>query len=237
MGTGPTAAASWIFRGHESRRRRGCLADKSEGTTSGRGRGRGQRTASVRAEIGARRLRYEALSEACAAAIALVDDAAPEDHHRHGVCPVLLGLAVFGVVAFLCLARKVRNKKRAVRAIFAAIRSDDVLKATVEAKAGVPVPEPCNCAGGRRLSVAFLVALCLSLLVGPPTVVVSALLAAAVSGCLKACRGRATVAPPDYEAVVAEEGKAPSAPSKEAAKTDSLLAAAKKDPKTVPLLK
>ena len=157
MGTGPTAAASWIFRGHESRRRRGCLADKSEGTTSGRGRGRGQRTASVRAEIGARRLRYEALSEACAAAIALVDDAAPEDHHRHGVCPVLLGLAVFGVVAFLCLARKVRNKKRAVRAIFAAIRSDDVLKATVEAKAGVPVPEPCNCACGRRLSVAFLV--------------------------------------------------------------------------------
>lgn len=177
------------------------------------------------------RANYKALSQECAASIALVDDAAVKPKH-HGVCPFMLGLVIFTLIVFLCAARKVRAKKRAARAIFEAIRSDETLKATVEAKSGVSIPEPCNCQCGRRACKAIVIAVCLSLLVGPATVVVSALVAAAVTGCVKSCkRTSAEVAPPAYEEVEKGEAKA------EKANTDSLLSeATKTDSLKKPLL-
>ena len=59
------------------------------------------------------RAQYEQLSEQCAAASALVDEAAAEmPHHKRGVCPVMVGLSIAFLAGLVVLARKFRAKKR-----------------------------------------------------------------------------------------------------------------------------
>lgn len=163
------------------------------------------------------RSNYADLSAECASAIALVDDAAAAP--KHHVCPFMLGLSILAFGLFVVLARKIRAKKAVAKAIFEVLRGDTQLRALVEAKAGVSVPEPCNCQCGKKLLGAFLVALALSLLVGAPTVVVSSLLAAGVSGCVRGCRRCCAAKVEAAEDVEAAPAKTP----------DTLLQAAKAD--------
>lgn len=162
-------------------------------------------------EEGCLRANYEALSKPCAASIALLDEAAAELPRKpRGPCPVMVGMALLGLLVFLGIVRKVRAKKRLVKKILDAIRSDADLKALVEAKAEAALPEPCTCGGRKCLKAALcaaLVAVVLSFLVGPATVFFSAAFAAVVSkvvrSCATCCRAaKVADAPPDYEAVV-----------------------------------
>jgi len=170
------------------------------------------------------RASYASLSEECAAAIALVDETAPA-HKHHGVCPVMLGLSIAAVAGLVVLARKVRHKKRITKKLLDVLRGDLQLKALVEAKAGVEVPEPCQCCkGGKRaFLVGALLALGLSALMGPGSVFAASLLAAAFSAmaraCLSCCKKTATVepdaeageAPPAYDECCAEKETAKAA--------------------------
>lgn len=179
------------------------------------------------------RANYPALSEECAAAIALVDEAAPEPK-KHGVCPVMLGLTIAALAGLVVLARKVRAKKRVAKKIMDVLRGDLQLRALVEAKAGVSLPEPCQCGKGcgRAFAVGALLALGLSALLGPGSVFVASLLAAAFSAMARACVSCCKKASPAVEPVDAE---APPAYDdvKEAAKAAAVEEAAKEALKEV----
>lgn len=174
---------------------------------------------------------FDALSQPCAASVALLDGAAADLPARpRGPCPlVFLGLAA--VVFLVLVGRKMRAKKRAVRAVLDAIRADPKLAAAVEAT-GVAVPAPCACNGRaccRTFLGAALFAGVLSLVFGPATTLASALFAAAASKCLACCRRAppADDAPPAYAAVVADEAPADAADAKIAADAKASLDAAK----------
>mmetsp|Transcript_21157 Transcript_21157/g.63146 ORF Transcript_21157/g.63146 Transcript_21157/m.63146 type:complete len:290 (+) Transcript_21157:71-940(+) len=167
------------------------------------------------------RASYASLSEECAAAIALVDETAPE-HKRHGVCPAMLGLWIAALAGLSVLGAKLRHKKRITKKLLDVLRGDLQLKALVEAKAGVEVPEPCQCCGMRAFLAGALLALGLSALTGPGSVFAASLLAAAfrvmARACLACCKKTEAAAvepdaeaPPAYDECCAEKETAKAA--------------------------
>jgi len=166
------------------------------------------------------RAHYDELSTECKAAVALVDDAAEAMPHHHGMCPVMLSLFLGALVGIVFLGRKIRAKKQIMKKILEAIRADTQLQALVEAKAGVSVPEPCQCKCVLLRAVAS--ALLLSMFVGAPAVMVFSLIGCCCCKCWKCCRGgccgpKPEEAPEDY-AALSDAEKQPS----------SLLAASQK---------
>jgi len=167
------------------------------------------------------RAHYDELSTECKAAVALVDDAAEAMPHHHGMCPVMMSLFFGALIGMVFLARKIRAKKQIMKKILEAIRADTQLQALVEAKAGVSVPEPCQCKCVLLRAVAS--ALLLSMFVGAPAVMVLSLLGCCCCKCWKCCRGgccgpKPDAAPEDYAALSDTEKQQPS----------SLLAASQK---------
>merc|ERR1719213_1278475 len=133
------------------------------------------------------RAHYDELSTECKAAVALVDDAAEAMPHHHGMCPVMMSLFFGALIGMVFLARKIRAKKQIMKKILEAIRADTQLQALVEAKAGVSVPEPCQCKCVLLRAVAS--ALLLSMFVGAPAVMVFSLIGCCCCKCWKCCRG------------------------------------------------
>jgi len=175
------------------------------------------------------RANFDALSTECQAAVALVDEAAEAMPKHHGACPVMVSLFFGALLGLVFLGRKVRAKKAVMAKVLEAIRADTQLQALVEAKAGVEVPAPCQCKGGRLLGAAAF-AVVLSMLVGAPTVIFASLLSAACCKCCKCCRRccgpkAGGGAPADYAALDTEK-QAPSL----------LAASTQRDEKAEPLL-
>ena len=176
------------------------------------------------------RANFDALSTECQAAVALVDEAAEAMPKHHGACPVMVSLFFGALLGMVFLGRKVRAKKAVMAKVLEAIRADTQLQALVEAKAGVSVPAPCQCKGGRLLGAAAF-AVVLSMLVGAPTVVFASLFSAACCKCCKCCRkccgpkADGDAPPADYAALDTEK-QAPSL----------LAASTQRDEKAEPLL-
>ncbi len=159
------------------------------------------------------RAHYDELSTECKAAVALVDDAAEAMPHHHGMCPVMMSLFFGALIGMVFLARKIRAKKAVMKKILEAIRADTQLQALVEAKAGVSVPEPCQCKCVLLRAVAC--ALLSSMFLGAPAVMVLSLLGCCCCKCWKCCRGgccgpKPEEAPEDYAALSDTEKQQPS---------------------------
>merc|ERR1719331_2056231 len=110
------------------------------------------------------------------------------------MCPVMLSLFLGALVGMVFLGRK----------ILEAIRADTQLQALVEAKAGVSVPEPCQCKCVLLRAVAS--ALLLSMFLGAPGAMVFSLIGCCCCKCWKCCRGgccgpKPEEAPEDYAAL------------------------------------